>query len=148
MPFESPYGWIKRVDRLPYKNYRDTVSRLRKRGVVKVTKSGGRKFLELTKSGVLEVLLQKAGTNKASKWDGKWRLIIFDIPEAAKQGRDQLRFLLKRNNFRKLQASVFISPYSLNPDCIAYLKEKKLMNYIRILRVDKIDDETELKKQF
>ena len=82
------------------------------------------------------------------KWDGKWRMVIFDIPEEASNERDQLRRLLLLNNFCKLQASVYISPHPINREAIDYLKETGLIKYIRFARIDELDDDKDLKKKF
>ena len=82
------------------------------------------------------------------RWDGKWRLVIFDIPESSREKRDHLRYLLKQNKFCKLQASVFISPYPLNREALEYLQFSKLFDYIRILRVDEMDNDSDLRKKF
>jgi phenylacetic acid degradation operon negative regulatory protein len=102
----------------------------------------------LTDKGQLTALLQKAGIQKSPNWDGKWRVLVFDIPEGSRGKRDQFRALLKRHNFVKLQASVFISPYSLNQEAVQYLKQTGLIEFIRLMRVDEIDDDRELKKKF
>ncbi len=93
----------------------DTLYRLKKQGSIKEISKNGRHFLKLTSKGQLELLIQKAGIEKNSDWDGQWRILIFDIPEDCNAKRDSLRRLLKRNNFIKLQASVFISPLILVP---------------------------------
>jgi hypothetical protein len=36
----------------------------------------------------------------------------------------------------------------MNREAIGYLKEAKLMDYIRILRVDEIDDDSDIKQKF
>jgi phenylacetic acid degradation operon negative regulatory protein len=128
--------------------YRNSISRLKKRGLIKVYSKQGVKFLELTKKGELKVLLDLADLEKPAVWDGRWRLIIFDIPEDAKPQRDRLRKLLKQHEFRKLQASVYISPYPLNRQALDYLKKTGLIGYIRILRVDDMDFDLDLKKKF
>lgn len=46
------------------------------------------------------------------KWDKKWRLVLFDIPEPKKKIRDALRRKLKQLGFLEFQKSVFIYPYS------------------------------------
>ncbi|MEK7161155.1 MAG: CRISPR-associated endonuclease Cas2, partial [Patescibacteria group bacterium] len=81
-------------------------------------------------------------------WDGQWRMVIFDIPEDFREKRDLLRSLLKRNQFIKLQASVFISPYALNREAIEYLNISGLKRYIRIIKIDEIDSDEDLKKRF
>lgn len=45
------------------------------------------------------------------KWDGRWRLVIFDIPNEKKVARDTLRFMLKRLGFHQLQESVWVTPW-------------------------------------
>jgi CRISPR-associated endonuclease Cas2 len=75
-------------------------------------------------------------------------MVIFDIPENASRERDQLRRLLLLNDFKKLQASVYISPYQINREAINYLKETGLIKYIRFARVDELDDDKDLKKKF
>ena len=147
-PFESPYGYLRRVDRIPYKNYYNTVWQMKKRGIVKVESKKGKKFIQLTKKGQLQALLYKSKLPRSGKWDGKWRIVVFDIPESARIQRNLLRRLLRDAEFIKLQNSVFISPYSLNREAIKYLKETKLIDYIRICRVDELDDDKDLRKIF
>lgn len=147
-PFETPYAYIRRAGHVSPKRYYDTASRLRRRGAVEFVRRKDRRFLKLTRKGQLELLLTKAKIQKFERWDGKWRLIMFDIPQSARNSRDQLRYLIKGCGFRKLQASVFISPHPLNRSAIDFLKSSKLINYIRILRVEQIDDDSELKKLF
>ena len=130
------------------KKFLNGASYLKRRGFVKTVTKQGKHFLQLTAKGELEILMQKAGIEKTKKWDGKWRLVVFDIPEDANSKRDLLRRLLKRNQFTKLQASVFISPYPLNREAVGYLKQSGLISYIRLLRVEEIDDDRALKKKF
>ena len=73
---------------------------------------------------------------------------MFDIPEGSKEKRAILRSLLKRNDFCKLQASVYISPFSLNREAISYLNSSGLRDYIRILKVEEMDYDKDLLKRF
>ncbi|KKS01165.1 MAG: repressor in the phenylacetic acid catabolism [Candidatus Yanofskybacteria bacterium GW2011_GWA2_41_22] len=45
------------------------------------------------------------------KWDGKWRVIIFDIPQELHNERIRFRKKIKSLGFVMLQKSVFIFPY-------------------------------------
>lgn len=45
------------------------------------------------------------------KWDGKWRIILFDVPETQRTLRQMLRLKLIDWGARMLQSSVWISPY-------------------------------------
>ena len=98
-PFETPYAHVRRIRSIQYKSYYTSVKQLQKRGAVKLTKNEGINQLQLTPKGKLEVLLIKARLKEKMKWDGKWRIIMFDIPEKSKSLRHRFRNLLKENNF-------------------------------------------------
>ena len=122
---------------------------LARKGLIKFIDKNNERFIKLTQKGQLEALLAKARLPEShATWDGKWRLIIFDIPEDSNQKRDFFRTLLKKNGFIFLQASVYISPYPLNRAAIMYLKETKLIDYIRILKIEEMDNDRELRKKF
>lgn len=146
--FKSPHVWARTAWGGNYNNYRSSAYRLKRMGLVSILGKDSKKYLQLTKKGKLEALFIQASWPKTEVWDGKWRLITFDIPEEAKDQRVLLRSLLKKNNFYKLQASVYISPHPLNRQAIAYLKETGFIRYIRILRVDEIDYDKDLRKKF
>lgn len=133
-----------------YAEFKNMVYHLRRQKWVEVVKRNDERFLRLTRAGELEALLAKARLPAAqrTRWDGKWRLVIFDIPEESATQRDLLRRLLRKNDFYKLQASVFISPYPLNREAIDYLKETGLIEFIRIMKVDEMDDDSDLRRKF
>jgi len=147
-PLETKYAWNKRLRYLGWPRYERGLRHLERRGLVKLSTINGKKFIELTRKGQLEALFERINVDNRKKWDGKWRLVIFDIPEDAKGKRQQIRNLLKAKNFIKLQASVYVNPYPLNRQAIEYLKSSGLINYIRILRVDNIDDDKDLKIKY
>lgn len=148
LPFETPYAYIRRAGHIARPRYQRAIRDLKHRRAIEVGRKQGKVFLKLTKKGELEALLARAKLVAPGKWDGKWRVVIFDIPEQAREKRDQLRWLLKRNAFKKLQSSVFISPFSLNRSAVEYLKKTRLINFIRILRVDAMDDDRDLLRLF
>lgn len=104
--------------------------------------------MQITKKGELKILMAKAGVIRPTKWDGKWRLIVFDIPEESSILRDRFRKLLKSYGFKMMQASVFISSYPLNRQAIDYSKATGLIDYIRIIKAEEIDDDKNLRKHF
>ncbi len=150
-PFEHKTAYVKRIfkGQVAYSAYWSAVQRLERLGlVIEKEDDNGNIVFALTEKGRLEALFEKAKIQKQEPWDGKWRLMIFDIPEKARHQRRLLRYLLRKNQFVKLQESVFISPYALNVEAIAYLKETGLNVYIRLLRVDQMDDDKDLCKKF
>ncbi len=155
-PFEDPYSHMRRMRRgrereefeVSRKKYFDAVKRLEKRGALEVINENNQRFIKLTEKGQLEILFKKAGVKQVKLWDNKWRLFMFDIPEASKDKRDVIRSFLKRSGFYKLQASVYVSPYELNREALVYLKNSFLIEYIRIVRVEEMDNDEELLKYF
>jgi CRISPR-associated endonuclease Cas2 len=147
-PYGVSYALAKKQREVSYREFGQTVSRMRSRKLVIVTEKNSQRFIKLTKHGELEALLLKSKLDKTSSWDGKWRLFIFDIPEDSKEQRNFLRGLLKKNGFHKLQNSVYISPYTLNREAIRYLNNSGLHEYIRILKVEEMDSDEDLLKRF
>jgi phenylacetic acid degradation operon negative regulatory protein len=52
----------------------------------------------------------------AREWDGRWRLVLFDVPTAQNSHRKRLRRYLRDKNFGYLQNSVWITPDSLEEE--------------------------------
>lgn len=131
------------------KNFYSMVCYLANKGLIRYIDKNNERFIKLTKHGELEALLAKARTaDKQIQWDQTWRLIIFDIPEESHEKRHFFRHLLKRNGWRQLQQSVYINPYPLNREAIRYLQETKLISYIRIMKVQEMDNDKDLRKLF
>lgn len=82
------------------------------------------------------------------KWDGKWRLVIFDIPEKKRRGRDALRDKIKEIGFYELQKSVFVFPYECKDEIDFIIEFFGLRKYVRFGILDSIDNELHLKKIF
>jgi phenylacetic acid degradation operon negative regulatory protein len=50
------------------------------------------------------------------EWDGRWRLVLFDVPTAQNSHRTRLRRYLRDKGFGYLQKSVWITPDSLEEE--------------------------------
>jgi len=48
------------------------------------------------------------------RWDGRWRLVLFDLPQTKASARAKLRRFLQSSRFGYLQNSVWISPDPLD----------------------------------
>ncbi|OHA91450.1 MAG: hypothetical protein A2832_00300 [Candidatus Zambryskibacteria bacterium RIFCSPHIGHO2_01_FULL_44_22b] len=82
------------------------------------------------------------------EWDGKWRIVIFDIPERIKKVREAIRYHLNQLGFIDLQHSVFVIPFKCE-DEIEYLTEfYNVRRFIRFIEAQKIDNELDLKHRF
>jgi len=131
---------------------RETIKRLYQSQLVDYKENkDGTVVLTLSEKGKNKILkydLDKIEIKKPARWDKLWRLVIFDIPEDKKYGRNALASKLKGLGFYRLQKSVFIHPYECK-DEINFIKEIfNLAPYVRFLRVKDIDVELDLKSRF
>jgi len=107
--------------------------------------------LILTEVGRRKVLLydlDKLKINKPPKWDGLWRMVIFDIPEDKKPARMALASKLKEIGFYPIQKSVFIHPYECKDEINFITELFDIVPHVRFLRVKDIDVELDLKNRF
>lgn len=100
------------------------------------------------KKKVLEYKIDELTIDRPGKWDGKWRMVIFDIPENHKKTREAIRGHLERLGFYKLQKSVFIFPYQCENEIEFILEYYDTRRYVRQVIAEKIDNELHLKKIF
>ena len=109
----------KECDRIWYtidrKQLYQILKRLQMKDLVKIIKQANNiEKIYLGKKGKKRWLYYQFSNLKLKvpkKWDGKWRLLLFNIPELKKNIRDALRRKLKNLGFLEFQKSVFIYPY-------------------------------------
>lgn len=88
--------------------------RLERRGLIHITDDDGKRRVRLTQQGEELIHGLYAGSYiipMPVRWDGKWRLVMFDVPEKRKKVRDTLRMLLRSASFIHFQDSAWIQPY-------------------------------------
>ena len=85
---------------------------------------------------------------RPSKWDWKWRLVIFDIPEKDRDFRNILRNHLRELKFHKLQNSVFVPPHPFEDVILELVQLYAASPYVRVVTAEKIDNGDILKKRF
>ncbi|MEK7664823.1 MAG: hypothetical protein AAB361_01635 [Patescibacteria group bacterium] len=143
---------FKRFKKYPRRKVYDTFYRLKQQGFIDFYKEGGQIYFLLTKKGKKKtswMQINDLKIKKTEKWDGKWRILMFDIAELKKLYREAFRGKLKSMGFVILQKSVWIIPY----DCTKEIEMLKsffgLSNKeIRLITVKDIGEEKDLKKFF
>jgi len=84
---------------------------------------------------------------KDKKWNGKWFMVFFDVPEIQRNKRGYLREYLKKIGFYKYQQSVYIFPYECEEEVALIKKIIEAAKYMKYIIAEKIEDE-ELVKSF
>ena len=127
-----------------------SVKRLIASGVIRKRMRHGKIVCELTEKG--KDKLRRSNLHSAlsqnRSWDGKWRMIIFDIAETSRRQRDLLRNELQYQGFKKVQNSVWIYPHECF-EFVGLLKTSfKLGNSVLYATVQELEDDEKLKKEF
>ena len=127
------------------------IEKMRQKKLVKVYEKNGLNVIEITELGKKKVLsydLDNIKIIRPRKWDGYWRIIIFDIPEKNKKARRALNFKLNEMEFFPLQKSVFVCPFGCK-DEIEFVSEFfGVKRYIRQILAKQIENDEFLKSYY
>ena len=85
---------------------------------------------------------------KERKWNGKWFLVFFDVPEAQRNKRDYLRKFLIKLGFYQYQKSVYLFPYECEKEVSLIKKIVEGAKYMKYIIAEKIEDELSAKEYF
>jgi len=132
--------------------YRTALGRLAALGFIVFEKRDGKSYARITDAGrkklAFESEKKKLDLSKKRRWNGRWRVIIFDVPERRRKTRDRLRIFMQELGFVRLQDSVWVFPYDCE-DFIALLKaELKIGTAVLYMVVEEIENDTHLREHF
>ena len=85
---------------------------------------------------------------KNKKWNGKWFLVFFDVPEVQRNKRNYLRKFLIKLGFFPYQKSVYIFPYECEKEIKLIKKIVEGAKYMKYIIAEKIEDESTAKEYF
>lgn len=116
----SPYFLVnvlrgyRRWKKYQKKKLYDAFSSLRRAGYIKIEKRNHQIYIFLTEKGKKKAgrfQIDNLRIERTKNWDGKWRLILFDVAELKKIHREALRGKLKELGFYPFQKSVWVIPF-------------------------------------
>lgn len=127
------------------------LARLINDGSISKIEKNGRVYFELTDFGRKKMdNLSKFHSliKKPKKWDGKWRIVSFDVFEKRRSVRDKLRYTLKSVGFCQLHQSMWVYPYDCE-DLISLLKtDLHVGKNVLYIIADKIENDKNIRKLF
>lgn len=114
-------------------------------GLIERHYSGQNDYARLTKEGKKKVHSLKLEDNSTPTpiWDGKWRIVLLDLPETRKDEREALRYLLKKAGFVCLKNSVWISPFPYEHLFTNIKKDFGLKEEMIIFKVEELDKDSQ-----
>lgn len=116
---------LKNGQKYKRKKVYDAFYRLRKDGCIYMERKNHRVSIKLTEKGRKKanwMQINELKIKKPKKWDGKWRIVMFDISQLKNFYREIFRGKIKELGFCQIQKSVWVFPYKCK-DEINLLKD-------------------------
>lgn len=123
-----------------FKKIADALYNLEQKGYLKSRNKGRSRKWALTKKGWIKLIklkIKSKNCQKKKKWDGKWRLVAFDIPEKYRKTRDMLRLYLYAMGFKSLQKSVFITQEDILDEVKRLIEACEMEPFVQFMEVVK-----------
>lgn len=117
------------------------IKRLEKQEMIVMRENDGKTSIEITEKGRRRLLKYDFENIKikAKKRDGKWRLIIFDIPEGKKRNRDAFRKKLLELECIRLQDSVFTSAFPCKDEIDFLSHYLEISDFVTLVVLERIE---------
>lgn len=131
-----------------------TISRLLEKDLIYFKNTQKGKFVRLTPKGEAKLReidlssVYEKQKRSGKKWDGRWRIIIFDIKENRRGVRDKIRRSLVEIGFYKLQNSVWVYPYDFEDLLILLKADFKIGKDVLYIIADRIENDKVLRSYF
>jgi len=133
------------------RDFNREVKRLEKKGYIALTKTEKGRMIKILKKGKRrynQIQIENLRLTNSPRWDQKWRLFIFDIPEKRRSYRDSLRRKIKKLGMYNIQRSVFAYPYDCRKELRLITEYYGLDKYTTYAEVIYSDIDRELHKHF
>ena len=146
----------KQKERDQWKHYnpsylRRSIRRLQHQKLVEIRYKDEIEVVILTQLGkrrILKYALNELSIEKPKQWDGRWRMIIYDVDEKKKKLRDTFRRALISLEFLQLQESVWVYPYACEEQ-ITFLREYYgVGSEVLYVVATKLEDDTPYREYF
>lgn len=132
---------------------RKSLESLEKNEIIEMEEKGNKVFVKLKDKNNSTVIKYSTKAlldfkKKEKKWNGKWFLVFFDVPEIQRNKRNYLRKYLLDIGFYRYQQSIYIFPYECEKEIILIKKIVEGAKYMKYIIAEKIEDEGAIKTYF
>ena len=114
---------------------------LKRNNFIKTKNLKGKSAIAIDKKGfkkLAKIYFKILDQSKTKRKDGKWIMIVFDVPEKLRKSRDLLRSILHNLGYKMFQQSVWISPYDVNEKTEKLLQRYSLDEFVKIFLIEEI----------
>ncbi len=126
-------------------------SLVRQKIVERVIEKNGTESVRISirgKSRLRAFAIESLSVEKPHSWDGKWRIVMFDIPVGKDRGRTAFRFKLKQLGFVQFQRSAWIYPYPCEEELLYVADFFEVGKYIDIVTAESLLNDKKFRKHF
>lgn len=132
---------------------RKSLEKLEAKEIIDLDEKDGKIFVKLKDKNNLTIIKYSTKAlldykKKEKKWNKKWFLVFFDVPEIQRNKRNYLRKFLVDIGFHQYQKSIYIFPYECEKEIILIKKIVEGAKYMKYIIADKIEDERTIKTFF
>jgi len=137
-------------DRYDKAEINDRIQYLKSMGFIKTFTESRERFVELSPKGFkkLKKLSAEIKIDRPKKWDKKWRMVIFDVPEKFRSSRNSLRFKLLSLGLIKIQKSVYVYPFPCTDEIVSLSRSLGIEKSVTVMVADIIQGEEEIIYRF
>lgn len=128
-------GWDRSLNKAALSQ---AIKRLREGGLIEFI-DDEKLLIRLTDLGKDQAFWAAMKMDHSSKWDGKWRLVIWDIPEKRRAARDLLRSRLKELGFRHWQKSVWATKKNCTKPLRDFIRKVGIADWVRVIESDNVE---------
>lgn len=128
-----------------------TIKDLQKKKIVEIHEENGLPEVRLTEAGKTRILkfgLQNLTIFKPVKWDGRFRMVFYDVYSTKSAVRDKFRHALLNSGFYKLQESVYIHAYPCEREIEFMRNYLGISGEVRIILAERIENDKEFRQFF
>lgn len=166
IPTET-FGWVELTpsfqlifDLVLNQKTKGVLSSLIKNGIIEKNEEGDKIMYKLTDKGYSEICLEFPFFRfLKEEWDGKWRIISYEIPEKKREMRDRLRREMKGWGLGPWHRSFWLTPHPIVNDLRELVYGKEEEQYIQAFEsthvfgdmsvlVEKVWGKAELERQY
>lgn len=132
-------------------SFRRSLTTLKQKRLLSIQEKGEEVTYVLSEGGKLRVVrgrLDELVIKQPRKWDGKWRIVLFDIPEKHKAAREALRGKLNSLGFYQIQKSCFVYPHECRAEIDFVTECFMISQHVMYVVAESLEGEGILKKHF
>ncbi len=130
----NPGFYVQGMREVDKSEFSQALKRLKERGLIKKDNIDANKVIfKLTDLG-----RNMLGLEVEEEWDGKFRIVIFDIPEQKRVIRNLFRRRLKEWGFKRWQQSVWVTKRNVIKKLKILITDLKIEDWIAVIESDDV----------